>query len=168
MSAPYAKYVLMAGNQDGRTTKLRHSMTTGRMLGFSDSEVISGNNALYNANPPNPWYWHIILDEADGASTLAVKTLVRITYDVLFIDRNETTLDFLAARVKESLAAREKRRTTLVEQKHDFVEVKESPLREPATERPTPRALNLLVNLATPGGKAVDRTAACFVGKRNP
>jgi len=111
MSAPYAKYTFLAGNQNGHPIVLKHSISSKEMLGMTDSELIASNNALYNANPSNPWYWHITIDEADGSSTIAAKSLVRITYDVVFFDRNETTLDFLSSRVQEALALRKLRQS---------------------------------------------------------
>lgn len=57
-----------------------HYMTTSKMLGKDVRGTASNTGALYTTNPAEGWFWHVIIQATDEATTLDMVAYVTVTY----------------------------------------------------------------------------------------
>lgn len=72
------------------------SMSTAKFQGLSDTEFQGRDDltSLVSTNPAEQWYWHVNVCNVDTSITAEIAVYIKITYDVEFFDRVDTTLDF--------------------------------------------------------------------------
>jgi hypothetical protein len=81
------------------------SQTASHVLGY-DTVAISTDDTLgsvTSANPSHQWYWHIFASMSDQTSSGTIWIRVKITYDVEFFDRVDTTIDSSVVSVPRSI-----------------------------------------------------------------
>jgi hypothetical protein len=111
LSVPYVKHrsiatAAYASNRGGEPT-LSMTVGTEQFLGIAmTDDTVS---AVFNANPANPWYYHIYVASGDQSTSVSVQARVVLTYDVEFFDRVETGLDLKIERMKKMFHERQRR-----------------------------------------------------------
>jgi hypothetical protein len=91
-ASPYAKLRTVNGLSGGAGPfrPIASSMETDVIMGVPKAAVMSDDTieAAVSSNPANPWYWHILAANTDGASGVTAYLDVKIYYLVDFFDRS--------------------------------------------------------------------------------
>lgn len=92
-SLPYTKMRIF--HVGAGACKISNYMTTEKIYGLNKKavEVDTSYAALVTGSPTSEWYWNIVVQTGDMATTAAVQVSVRITYYVEFYGRNDAILD---------------------------------------------------------------------------
>lgn len=82
----YGKMMIVS-NGNGMPS-MNHYMTTSKMLGRSDiNQQTTG--ALVSANPEEGWFWHVVIQAVDEATTLDMYLYCTVVYYAEFSQRNK-------------------------------------------------------------------------------
>jgi hypothetical protein len=93
---PFSTRVLVPATLSSTVPVLRGTQTTSRQLGLAPQMVMPGVGSVftgtYNANPNQPWFWMLQMNNIDS-STSQIQVGIRFTliYDVELFDLNNLT-----------------------------------------------------------------------------
>lgn len=104
--APYAKTKDLACGPSAVHVPLRHSMTTARINGISEQQVLIGDQyqASVGATPVDPWYWQMRFTANDSTTTPDVWGVITVFYDVLYSDPVQDDNNDFFARNQQRIA----------------------------------------------------------------
>lgn len=88
---PYAKPLKLLGVGGLMPSRLKHSMTTSKILGLRPREILDQDySALTSATPSSVWYWQVVAQDLSAENVMTSMQVI-ISYDVEFYDRNLTS-----------------------------------------------------------------------------
>ncbi len=112
--APYAKRQVVngVGGGVGPFRPIRSSMETDLIQGISKEAVIADDtlSALTSANPANMWYWQLIQEPTDRATTTTGTWDVSVYYLIDFFERSLLTLSSAMPAIRKIHEQRQSRK----------------------------------------------------------
>lgn len=102
-SSPYGKLRIVNGLSGGAGPfrPISSLMETDVIMGVPKAAVLSDDTlqSVTTSNPANPWYWHIVGQNTDGAAGVVIQLTVKLTYLVDFFDMSLLSQSITVPRV---------------------------------------------------------------------